>query len=86
MFWLFTILSADDHHCRCLEVWDLVGVVSLEQYDLPCAVQFELCWEYRFEVRRLVPWHTGDIAWEGDVDVVLWSEHDDCVSGGFVKI
>ena len=74
---LFTFLSADDHQCCCLEVWDLVRVVSLEQCDVPCAVEFEWCRENRFVVRGFVPWHTRDIAWEGDVDVVLRSEDDE---------
>ena len=55
--------------------------MSLEQCDFPCAVEFERCWENRFEVRRLVPLHTRDIAGECDVDVVLRSEHDECDSG-----
>ena len=77
-------LGCDHHQCHRLEVWDLMGVVSLEQCDFPCAVEFERCWENSFLLRRLVPWHTGDIAGEGDVDVVLRSEHDECGSGGFV--
>ena len=32
------------------------------------------------------PWHTRNIDWEGDVDVVLWSEHDEYVSSGFVMM
>ena len=77
--WLYNILCADDHQCRRLEVWDLVRVVSLEQCDLPCAVEFDWCRENRFEVRGFVPWHTRDISWEGDVDVMLRSEHDEYV-------
>ena len=79
----FTILSEDDHHCRCLEVWDLVRVVSLEQCDLPCAVEFERCRENRFVVLGFVPRYSWAIACEGDVDVVLRPEHDE--SGGFVS-
>ena len=60
--------------------------MSLEQCDFTCAVEFERSWENRFEVRGFVPWHTRDIAWEGDIDVVLWSEHEEFVSGGFVMI
>ena len=74
-------LGCDHHQCRRHEVWDLVRVVILEQCDFPCAVEFERCWENRFVVRRFVPSHTRDIAWEGDIDVVLRSEHDDYVSG-----
>ena len=84
--WLNNIIGADDQQCRRLEVWDMVRVVSLEQCDFPCAVEFERCWEYRFVVRGFVPWQTRDIAWEGDIDVVFWSEHDEYVSGGFVMI
>ena len=77
LLWLFTILSADDHHCRCLEVWDLVRVVSLDQCDLPWAVEFERGWENRFVVGGFLRRYTRDIACEGDVDIVLRSEHDE---------
>ena len=73
---ILRVIGADHHHSRRLEIWDLVGLVSLEQCDLPFAVEFERCRENRFVVRGFVPWHTRDIASEGDVDVVLWSEHD----------
>ena len=59
-------LGCDHHQRRRLEVWDLVRIVSLEQCDFPCAVEFERSWEDSFVVRRLVPWHTRDIAWEGE--------------------
>ena len=74
-------LGCDHHQCRRLEVRDLVGVVSLEQCDFPCAVEFERCWENSFVVRSLFRWHTRDIAGEGDVDVVLRSVHGECDSG-----
>ena len=60
--------------------------MSLEQCDLPCAVEFERCGENRFVVRGFVPWQARDIAWEGDVDGVLGSEHDEYVSSGYVTI
>ena len=68
-------LGNDHHHRRRLEIWDLVVVVTLEECNLPCAVEFERCRENRFVVRWFVPRHSGEISWEGDVDVVLGSEH-----------
>ena len=66
--------------CRCLEIWDVMRVVSLEQCDLPFAIEFERCWKNRFVVRGFVPWYARDIAWEGEVDVVLRTEHSEIVS------
>ena len=60
--------------------------MSLEQCHLPCAVEFEWCRENRFVVRGFIPRYTGDIAWEGDVDVVLYSEHEECLTVIFVCV
>ena len=79
---LIRLCGLGTNHPKCprFENWDLLGVVSLEECNLPCAVEFERCRENRFVVRGLVPWHARDIAWEGDVDVLLRAVHDEYVS------
>ena len=74
------IVRAADHQCCCLAVLDLMRVVSLEEFDIPCSVEFQRCGENRLVVRGFAPSHTRYLAWKGDVDVVLRSEHDEIVS------
>ena len=64
-----TLLRADQHLSRCLEVWDLVGVVRLEQSDLPGASEFQRSGKNHIGVAVFVQRLTRDIARKSDVEV-----------------
>ena len=73
------IVRADHQQCCCLEIWDLMRVVSVEQCHLPCAVEFERCGTNRFVIGGFVPLYSRYFAWNGDVAVVFRSDHEELV-------
>ena len=70
-------ISADDYQRRRFEVWNTVRVMSHQQCDLACTVEFESGRENRFVIRGFRPRHTWEIGWEGNIYVVLRSEHEE---------
>ena len=48
-----------------LEIRDLVMVLSLKQWQIQCAFEFERSQENRFLVRGFVFWYRRDITWDG---------------------
>ena len=72
---LLRVLGTPQHQCRRLEISHLVRVMTPDDCEVLCAVKFESCPENRFVVRWFVHWYAREIAWEGDIDIFLRSEH-----------